>query len=154
MASPTGIASRAQTAHNRRVRALLAAAISVSILGAATAATSALSPRAALLSVIHAQDAAYNARDWKRLWSYYSPRYRSICDYAEWVAGSKAHLDPPLHTKVTNVRFNGPKADVAYEVYERGRLTMRVFLGDPDRFVLVRGRWYDDIDDQTNCDSF
>jgi len=119
----------------------------------ASPAAATLSPRAAVIALVHAQDAAYNARNWKVLYSYFGPRFKSACPYPAWE--HSIATDPqnrfPEHTVVTNVRLVGNVAYLAYEVYWHKTVVDRVFPGYPDKYVRVGGRWYDEIDGHTNC---
>jgi len=119
---------------------------------AAPAAT-AQSPRAAVIAVIHAQDAAYNAKNWKLLYTYFGPIFKRTCPYAPWKQA--VSTDPtnrfPEHTVVTNIRLSGNVAYVAYETLWHKAVVDRVFPGFPDKYVRVKGRWYDEIDAHTNC---
>ena len=122
--------------------------------GLGTPGAEASSPRAAVTALIHAQDAAYNARDWKLFYSYFSPRYKSACPYARWEKADST--DPsnkfPEHTVVTNIRFAGATtAYVAYKIYWHTTVVEQVFPGYPDKYVRIGGRWYDEIDGHTTC---
>jgi hypothetical protein len=90
-----------------------AVAIALVALAVAAPAAPAASPRGAVLALIRAQDAAYNAKQWKRLWGYFSPNYRSICMYDAWlkqIRKDRAEARGLAFTKVTSLQIAGSKA--------------------------------------------
>jgi len=133
-----------------------AIALTLAALAAAlTAATALASPptiaKRTPAATLLAENAAFNAREWKTLYSAYTKNYKSHCPYATFVAGPKAARDNigTFSARVTNVRIVGSRAYLAYQILHAGKVLFTVKPADPDVYVRQGGLWYDESSQAT-----
>ena len=138
-----------------RLAAVAGAAV-VLAFPAATATSAAPSPFARMKTVegtLRLQTQLFLQRRWALLWHTYSPRFRRKCVYAAFVAVNRREraLVRTVDVRRVRARVRGNRAFVSYEVLLNGIALDVVTPADPDVYVRVRGRWYDELDPKTPC---
>jgi hypothetical protein len=103
------------------------------------------SPAAQVAATIKAEARAFNGRHWHALWNLHTPRYRSTCNYAEFVAAEKrvrARGGSVTTTRI-RVRVVSPTRALAYYfLVTQSRQTIRQ-AGDV--YAKVGSRWLDEL---------
>lgn len=134
--------------------------LSLALCAAAVAAASALaaSPTIAAktpVATLAAENTAFNASNWKALWSAYTPTYKSHCSPYSTFAKNFENLRKQLHgkltTKVTGVRIAGSKAYLAYQLLVGGKVVQTTKASNPDVYLKVNGIWYDEYEPTHGC---
>lgn len=140
---------RLADSNRRKIPGRIIPTVAVCLLLASPASAS---PASSIASVMRRETAAFSASDWRTLWRLHSPRYRDACPYVAWVAASRRTRasftpDPQLTVRPVTIRVHGGRAVVSYTiryVSDQGTVTTPVIAGD--WYVLVGGRWLDDLD--------
>jgi hypothetical protein len=121
--------------------------VTVVILAAAAASLAlASSPATQVATTLKAEAAVFNARHWRALWILHTPRYRSTCSYAKYVAAEKRVRARAGRVRTTNVRVTlvSPRRAVArYFLITQSHQTIREF---GDVYAKVGSRWLDELD--------
>jgi hypothetical protein len=94
-----------------------------------------------------------NQARWRPMWRTYSPRVRSRCSYNLFVARMRvirAALGP-FTLRNLAVRVRGQRAFVTYQIIGRGKVVGGAPAREPDVFVRIAGRWFDDFDAHGEC---
>jgi hypothetical protein len=107
--------------------------------------------RAVLLQEV----ALFNQSRWQMAWKAYSPRVRSRCSYAAFVAAMKPVRRTTGRVTLRNVaiRVAGRRAAAGYRIYAGSKLVGGTTERNPDLFARVGGRWFDDFDPDGLCPS-
>jgi hypothetical protein len=102
---------------------------------------------------LFAEATAFNASNWKALYSAYTSRYKSHCPFAQFAdAQSKARQQAGvLTTKITSSRIAGSKAFLGYQILHQGKVVFSVKASDPDVFLKIGGLWYDEYEPNHGC---
>jgi hypothetical protein len=100
-----------------------------------------------------AETVAFNASNWKSLYTAYTINYKSHCPYAKFAdAQSKARQQAgTLTAKITSARIAGNKAYLGYKIIHNGKVLGAVTAGDPDVYLKVGGLWYDEYEPNHGC---
>jgi hypothetical protein len=103
------------------------------------------SPAVQVAATVKAEARAFNGRHWHTLWNLHTPRYRSTCNYARYVAAEKrvrARGGPVTTTRI-RVRVVSPKRALAYYfLVTQSRQTIRQ---SGDAYAKVGSRWLDEL---------
>jgi len=94
--------------------------------------------------------------DWRELYQTYSPRFQEDCSYNDFLGEvSSASLwgfDPgDVGMDELEVRVEGNVAYTTYIQTYEGRDIKAVTEDDPDLYVKIDGKWYDEVDSHTEC---
>jgi hypothetical protein len=118
-----------------------------------TVASSATPPVAGVAAAIHAEAAAYNARDWRKLWNLLGPRYRSMCSYNKWLASETHFRENGGTIAITGtIRVTSLSAKRALADYHMTTQSHQKIHNSRDLFVRRGDRWLDEMDDpQAGC---
>ena len=102
------------------------------------------------VGTLRLQQSLFARRNWTALWLLYSPRFRDRCNRATWVREIKQarQVLSKLTVRVTRVRTRGNVAFLSYTLTGRGTVLERA---RKDKYVRIRGRWYDEVDRYTTC---
>lgn len=125
-------------------------AIVLAALTLGPAAQMAGTPEAAL----RAQLAAFETRNWPVMWDSYTPRFHRGCPYARWLTHVKRgratfhETRPALKIEGISTRIQGRVATLSYRLTFHGRT---VAEAHDDLYVLISGRWLDEVDRVTVC---
>jgi hypothetical protein len=137
-----------------RLRAIL----TISLCAALLAAVPAFAGRAILgktpVATLLAENAAFNAGDFKSLWSAYTPNYQSHCGpYAKFVKNLTAAQKQlaPVTTKNVSAKISGSRALLTYRIFHNGKLVADVKASSPDVYVKKNGLWYDEYEPAHGC---
>ena len=111
-----------------------------------------------LLAVLRRQIQLVADRDWVNLYASYSSAQQAACPYDSFLNKVAIARDarPDFNaSKVTfdrvRVRIDGDHASLSYvELYE-GQPVGTVGTSNPDVYVRIDGRWYDDVDSHKPC---
>ncbi len=90
---------------------------------------------------------ALRNEDWRTLYSMLSPRARQGCNASDFADAMKSvsNVDfSKLDVRDVVVTVNGRSADVTYATVYDGDEVDRTTRDDPEIWVKVDGRWYDD----------
>ena len=97
-------------------------------------------------------------QDWRQLYETYSPRFQEDCPYSEFLdnfSGALVFSNLDLSTLDVDERNLSVQGDTAYATYivtYEGRDVEAVTEDDPDVYVQLDGKWYDEVDSHTQCD--
>ena len=102
---------------------------------------------------LFAETTAFNASNWKSLYSAYTAKYKSHCPYAQFTdAQSKARQQAgTLTTKIMSSRIVGPKAYLGYQILHAGKVLFTVKASSPDVYLKIGGLWYDEYEPNHGC---
>jgi hypothetical protein len=103
------------------------------------------SPAAQVATTVKAEAKAFNARHWHALWNLHTPRYRSTCNYAKYVAAEKrvrARGGPVTTTRI-RVRVVSPRRALAY--YFLVTQSHQTIRQSGDVYAKVGSRWLDEL---------
>jgi hypothetical protein len=100
----------------------------------------------------------FRREDWATLYTLYSPTYQSMCPFERFLElqsdDTRADFDPTLLAiERVRVRVFDERATVTYRYTYAGEYLSAVTTESPDIYTRISGRWYDDIDEHTDCDS-
>jgi hypothetical protein len=115
------------------------------ILAVAAALAVGSSPAAQVAATVGAEVRAFNGRQWQALWKLHTPRYRSTCSYAKFVAAEKRvrSRGGTLSATRIHVRVVSPKRALAYYfLVTQSHQTIRQ-VGDV--YGKVGSRWLDEL---------
>jgi hypothetical protein len=95
----------------------------------------------------------FNQAHWRTLWRAYSPRVRSHCSYALFVARMKPlrRSVGPATLRNIRIRVTGRRASARYQIVARGKVVGGTPTTNPDVFARIGGRWFDDFDADGLC---
>jgi hypothetical protein len=115
----------------------------------AAAATLALgsSPVAQVTATLRAETRAFNARHWQAFWKLQTPRYRSTCGYAKFVAAERRFRAQVGVVKTTNIRVRVVSPKRAVAEYDFVTQSHQRFHDHGDVYAKVGSRWLDDLDE-------
>lgn len=94
------------------------------------------------------------AENWRELYKLYSPRFREECPYNDFLALSAAAVGldlAELGVDEIDVWVEGDTAYATYILTYEGKDIYAVTENDPDIFIRLDGRWYDEVDSHTKC---
>jgi hypothetical protein len=103
------------------------------------------SPATQVAATVKAETKAFNGRHWHVLWNLHTPRYRSTCNYARFVAAEKrvrARGGTVTTTRI-RVRVVSPKRALAY--YFLVTQTHQTIRQAGDVYAKVGSRWLDEL---------
>jgi hypothetical protein len=103
------------------------------------------SPAAQVTATVKAEANAFNGRHWHALWNLHTPRYRSTCNYAKFVAAEKRVRGRGGTVTTTRIRVHvvSPKRALAYYfLVTQSRQTIRQ---SGDVYAKVGSRWLDEL---------
>jgi len=102
---------------------------------------------------LFAEVAAFDASQWKSLYTAYTARYKAHCPYAKWVdAQSKARQQTGVaKVKITSSKIVGPKAYLAYQILHGTTVLFAVKASDPDVYAKIGALWYDEYEPNHGC---
>jgi hypothetical protein len=108
-------------------------------------------------ALIARQMKLFQQENWRELYQTYSPRFREDCSYNDFLDGaSSASLlgfDPgEADIDELDVRIEGTTAYATYIQTYEGQDIEAVTEDDPDLYVKIDGKWYDEVDSHTECD--
>jgi hypothetical protein len=111
-----------------------------------------------LLAVLRTQTQLAANRDWPGLYATYSPGQQAACSYDRFLAKVVPARDavPDFNaSKVTfdrvRVRIDGDHAAVSYVQLYDGQPVGTIGTSEPDVYIRINGRWYDDVDTHKPC---
>ena len=129
----------------RRVVLLAVAAFVLALAGTAAAAGT---PS----DTVRQQDTLIRAGKFQALYQLYSPKFRAKCPYGKWVkaapAARKALQGVTLKVIGYQVSQGGDQAFVSYKYLQGSKV---VYSTTTDLYVLVHGKWLDELDKGTSC---
>jgi hypothetical protein len=99
----------------------------------------------------------FQQEDWRDLYQTYSPRFQQDCSYNDFLGEvSSASLWgfdwAEFAMDELDVRVEGVTAYTTYIQTYEGRDIKAVTEDDPDLYVKIDGKWYDEVDSHTECD--
>jgi hypothetical protein len=103
------------------------------------------SPAAQVTATVKAETRAFNARHWHALWNLHTPRYRSTCNYAKFVAAEKrvrARGGTVTTTRI-RVRVVSPMHALAY--YFLVMQSHETIRQGGDVYAKIGSRWLDEL---------
>jgi len=136
---------------NRAFLVGLALTLTAAQAGATT--SSSASEATKVRAVLATQTRLFNQQRWRPLYRTLAPRVRSRCPYrrfvdevglARVVAGRMA-----LHNIVVHVA--GRRASATYTQLAGGKVVAVMTVKNPDKFVRIGDRWFDDLDYGSPC---
>lgn len=149
------VIARRAAAHRKLDEALRTLAVGIATIAVAVGLSLASPARAGSgpAAALRAEISAYEKRDWSRLWASYTPRFHRTCPHAAWLASAReARATFPARLRIglvfTSIRVRGTRAVLSYRMIYQGRL---LATARGDVFLLIRGRWLDDLDGVTKC---
>ena len=111
-----------------------------------------------LIGVLRTQTQLAANRDWVGLYATYSPAQQAACSYDSFLTKVAIARDarPDFNaSKVTfdrvRVRIDGDHASVSYVQLYDGQPIGTIGTSDPDVYIRIDGRWYDDVDTHKPC---
>jgi hypothetical protein len=128
---------------------VLTAVVAVAAAAPATGGGAATTPRGTLLN----QTRLFNAGNWPAMYRTFTARFRRSCPYRTFVAqGTEARsMLGRLSARNIRVRTSGNRAALTYQTVAQGTVVQTITRRNPDIYVRIRGRWYDQVDSVTSC---
>jgi hypothetical protein len=128
---------------------VLAAVTAGLAVAAAAGAGGATTPRGALLNQLR----LFNAENWPAMYRTFTPRFRRSCPYRTFVAEGNAARKAFGRLSIRNVgvRISRNHASLTYQQLAQGAVIATVTRRQPDIYVRIGGRWYDEKDSVTSC---
>jgi hypothetical protein len=98
----------------------------------------------------------FQQENWRELYQTYSPRFQEDCSYNDFLDGASSAslwgLDAAdVGMDELDVRVEGATAYAMYIQTYEGRDIKAVTEDDPDLYVKIDGKWYDEVDSHTEC---
>jgi len=126
-------------------------------LGAVSGSASATSKsdEAAVLELTELQRRLFREERYTEVYQYYSPSYKSICSLEEFAAPLRSSVQrgfEPWKVSYSDVavKVEGDRAYVTATLRYEDRVAY-YSAADPDIYVRIEGRWYDEVDSHTDC---
>jgi hypothetical protein len=109
--------------------------------------------QAAVLEIVNRQGELVASKDWRGLWDTFSPQQHAVCPYDKFLAAingspqSRADFDVSRFAfEQEQVRIEGDHAFVTYIGKYDGRVIDTASDANPDVYVRIDGKWYDEVD--------
>lgn len=95
-------------------------------------------------------------KNWRELYQTYSPAFQDECSYSQFLKSAQATSASGvswdnLDYANLKIRVSGSKAYLTYTVTYGGENVHVASEEDPDIFIRISGRWYDEVDSHTEC---
>jgi hypothetical protein len=132
--------------------------LAIAVIGLAAAARDASAGGGAdartVTKLLRTQTTLFNGGRWQALWRTYTPRFRRGCSYRLWRREQQA-LRRAIGARITvrgiRARVTGRRAAVTYTLLLGDRGVVVVRPAQPDLYVKVGRRWFDEGDGITTC---
>lgn len=111
------------------------------------------SDEAKVADLVRHQFDLFKSHSWDDVYSTYSPRFQALCPITKFRTVNEEGAASVGVVDVSNVvvRVDRDRAYVTYTYVRQGTPLASIDEADPDVYVKIKGVWYDDIDDHTNC---
>jgi hypothetical protein len=139
-----------------RFRAVIwiAACLAIAVAAPAFASSPTIAGKTAV-ATLRAENAAFNASDWKALWTAYTANDKAHCGpYAKWAkqeAATRKQIGGNVTTRITGNKVVGAKAFLAYQILSGTTVVFTVKASSPDVYVRINGLWYDEYEPAHGC---
>jgi hypothetical protein len=115
---------------------------------------SGLSDEAQVRRILELELELMRGHDWRELYELYSPALHEECSYDEFLGAWQYSSDVDLYTldyDDLEVQVEGTRAYATYILTYGGEDVHAASEQDPDIFIRIDGRWYDEVDSHTKC---
>ena len=95
-----------------------------------------------------------NQAQWAQLYRTQAPRVRARCPFRRFAAAMntiRTLVGGRISLRKVRISVSGRRAAATYEVVVRGQVVSSSRTRNPDLFIRIGGRWFDDADAGSAC---